>query len=115
MARSLPRQVVEYAEPTHFYELNFTSFGQIAIFELTKAEHEHEPRLTLLSKWERGYHINRIVVQDDIIVTSDALRSVDVLRWTGKKLDLVARDHSSLWPITIGTLGPKEIFVAEAS
>jgi len=25
----------------------------------------------------------------------------------------VARDHSSLWPITIGILGPKEIFVAE--
>jgi len=68
-----------------------------------------------LSKWERGYRINQINVQDDFIVTSDALRSIDVLRWTGKKLELVARDHSSLWPITIGILGPKEIFVAEAS
>jgi len=83
--------------------------------ELSKAEHEHEPRLAQLNKWERGYHVNRIVVQDDLIVTSDALRSIDILRWTGEKLELVARDHSSLWPIAISMLGSKEIFVAEES
>lgn len=68
-----------------------------------------------MSKWERGYQINQIRIQNDLIITSDALRSIDVLRWTGGKLKLVGRDHSSLWPLTISMLGQDEVLVAEAS
>lgn len=87
----------------------------MAVYELTQSEHEHEPRLNQLSKWERGYQINQIRIQDNFIFTSDALRSVDVLQWINGKLKLFARDHSSLWPITVSLLGEKEVLVAEVS
>ena len=49
----------------------------------------------------------------DLIVTADALRSIDVLRWSEGKLTLVARDHSSLWPVAMDVLDSESTLVAE--
>ncbi|KAF8318997.1 hypothetical protein DL93DRAFT_2225425 [Clavulina sp. PMI_390] len=90
----------------------------INVFELTRSTTMPDLRLVSLASWNRGYQINQIRIQHEnsLIFTSDALRSIDVLRWAPQKqvkLELYARDHRSQWPVTIGLLGDREVLVAE--
>jgi hypothetical protein len=82
---------------------------------MTKSDLEHNPRLTMLHKWERGYHHSQLEIEGDLIITADSMRSLEVLRWSSKTklLHLVARDHGSVWPVAMTMLNKREVLVAE--
>ena len=91
------------------------SLFQVIVYELTQTDSDLKPTLVGLATWDRGYHLHTVRVRGEVIVTADALRSLDVLVWNGKSLSLRARDHSSLWPIAMETVDGENIMVAEAS
>ena len=92
-----------------------TYLFQVIVYELVQTESDLRPTLVSLATWDRGYHLHTVRVRGEVIVTADALRSLDVLVWNGKSLSLRARDHSSLWPIAMETVDGENIMVAEAS
>lgn len=57
--------------------------------------------------------VEKIRVVGNLIVVADALRSLDILRWTEPRLTFVARDHSSLWPLSLGALDERTSILAE--
>lgn len=85
------------------------------VYKLTQEERKETLTLVELAKWDRGYSLVNVRTWNDKIVTADALRSLDVLRWGADegKLTLVARDHSSLWPIAVEKLDSSSLIVAE--
>jgi CPSF A subunit region len=84
---------------------------------LTQEERQETLSLVELAKWDRGYSLVNVRTWDDKVITADALRSLDVLRWgtDDGKLSLVARDHGSLWPIAVEVLDSSSVIVAEVS
>jgi hypothetical protein len=87
----------------------------VIIYKLTQEEKNEYLTLVELAKWDRGYSLVNVRTWEDKIITADALRSLDVLQWDADegKLTLVARDHSSLWPIAVETLDSSSVIVAE--
>ncbi|KAF8333519.1 mono-functional DNA-alkylating methyl methanesulfonate N-term-domain-containing protein [Cantharellus anzutake] len=86
----------------------------VILYELAQTESDLRPTLIKLASWDRGYHLHTVRVRGDVLVTADALRSLDVLTYSGKGFSLRARDHSALWPIAMETVDGEHIMVAEA-
>lgn len=84
-----------------------------------------------IAKWERGYQMDDVVIRGDMIVVSDKLRSVSVLRLVrelvntsdGETMDLddqnslvhfetVAMDMHAIWPTSIEILDDDKTIIA---
>jgi hypothetical protein len=105
------------------------------VFNLTReGSNISEP----LAKWERGYFVDDVIVREHMIVVSDKLRSVSVLRLVEDashsgdgdedvnmdnggdsvilRLETLAMDMHAVWPTSIEVLSDnKTIIAAQAS
>ena len=71
--------------------------------------------MTKIADWNHNYFVTSLAVQDDVLITGDAINSVAVIQYDGTQLRTQARDYSPLWPLCIEASNGNAVLGANVS
>jgi DNA damage-binding protein 1 len=69
------------------------------------------PSLALhkVAEWNRSHYVTSLVSGGNTLMVGDAISSVSLLKLNDGRLETVARDYGSLWPVCLEALDDKSV------
>jgi DNA damage-binding protein 1 len=68
-----------------------------------------------IAEWNHNYFVSNLVSHNSTLMLGDAVGSVAFLKLEGTRLQTIARDYGSLWPVCLQRWSDKSIIGANVS
>jgi DNA damage-binding protein 1 len=68
-----------------------------------------------VAEWNHNYYVTNLVSHGSILMLGDAITSVSFLKLDGTRLEMLAKDYASLWPVCLQRWSDKSIIGANVS
>lgn len=83
--------------------------------DVAKDGSSHYFSLHKIAEWNHNYYVISLVSRGSTLMLGDAISSVTFLKLSGVRLEMIARDYGSLWPVCVEAWSDKSVIGANVS
>jgi len=85
--------------------------SSVVVFRIVATNDMSSPSLALhkVAVWDRSHYVTSLVSGGNTLMVGDAISSISLLKLSDGRLETVARDYGSLWPVCLEALDDKSV------